>query len=133
MKVNIMFADPIIIANTGTSLTIPRVDAGQKAGKYMAVVPGTSIDEFNIRNSSYFSKTDKRSYDRHNIELVRTTTIAATAISPETFKKVKVYLVIEHDSRTSLAEIQAAADQVANFVIEANNPGFVQKLVNNEG
>jgi len=128
-----MFADPIVIANNGASLVLPRVDAASKAGKYMSVVPGTSVDEFNIRNSSYYSKTDKRSYDRHNIELVRTTTIAATAISPETFKKVKVYLVIEHDSRITLAEIQSAADQVANFVIAAKNPGFVQKLVNNEG
>lgn len=128
-----MFADPIVIANNGTSLTLPRVDAASKAGKYMSVIPGTSVDEFNIRNTSYYSKADKRSYDRHNIELVRTTTIAATAISPETFKKVKVYLVIEHDSRTSLADILTASNQLANFVIDTTNPGFVQKLVNNEG
>lgn len=128
-----MFSDPITIANTGTTLSLPRVDAGLKSGKYMSIVPGTSTDEFNVRNSDYQSKPLKRLMRRHNIELTRTTTIAATAISPETFKVVKVYMVIEHDDRSSLAEIQAAADQVANFVIAAKNAGYVQKLINNEG
>lgn len=128
-----MFSDPITIANTGTTLSLPRVDAGLKSGKYMSIVPGTSTDEFNVRNSDYQSKPLKRLMRRHNIELTRTTTIAATAISPETFKVVKVYMVIEHDDRSSLAEIQAAADQVANFVIDAKNAGYVQKLINNEG
>lgn len=128
-----MFADPMVLANTGTSLSLPRVDAGQQSGKFMVVVPGTSIDEMNIRNTSYFSKPSKRTMYRHNVELIRTTTIAATAISPETFKVVKAYMVLEHDSRTTIAEIQAIADQLANFFIAAKNPGFVQKLVNNEG
>jgi len=128
-----MFSDPITIANTGTTLSLPRVDAGLKSGKYMSIVPGTSTDEFNVRNSDYQSKPLKRLMRRHNIELTRTTTIAATAISPETFKVVKVYMVIEHDDRSSLEEIQAAADQVANFVIAAKNAGYVQKLINNEG
>lgn len=128
-----MFSDPITIANTGTTLSLPRVDAGLKSGKYMSIVPGTSTDEFNVRNSDYQSKPLKRLMRRHNIELTRTTTIAATAISPETFKVVKCYMVIEHDDRCSLAEIQAAADQVANFVIAAKNAGYVQKLINNEG
>lgn len=128
-----MFSDPISIANTGTTLSLPRVDAGLKSGKYMSIVPGTSTDEFNVRNSDYQSKPLKRLMRRHNIELTRTTTIAATAISPETFKVVKCYMVIEHDDRCTLAEIQAAADQVANFVIDAKNAGYVQKLVNNEG
>jgi len=128
-----MFSDPITIANTGTTLSLPRVDAGLKSGKYMSIVPGTSTDEFNVRNSDYQSKPLKRLMRRHNIELTRTTTIAATAISPETFKVVKVYMVIEHDDRSTLAEIQAASDQVANFVIAAKNAGYVQKLINNEG
>lgn len=128
-----MFADPLAIANTGTTLSLPRVDAGLKSGKYMTVVPGTSVDEFNIRNSDYQSKPLKRLMRRHNIELTRTTVIAATSVAPETTKVVKVYLVIEHDDRSTLEEIQDAADQVANFVIESKNSGFVQKLVNNEG
>jgi len=128
-----MFSDPITIANTGTTLSLPRVDAGLKSGKYMSIVPGTSTDEFNVRNSDYQSKPLKRLMRRHNIELTRTTTIAATAISPETFKVVKVYMVIEHDDRSTLAEIQAASDQFANFVIAAKNTGYVQKLINNEG
>lgn len=128
-----MFADPLAIANTGTTLSLPRVDAGLKSGKYMTVVPGTSVDEFNIRNSDYQSKPLKRLMRRHNIELTRTTVIAATSVAPETTKVVKVYLVIEHDDRSTLGEIQDAADQVANFVIEGKNSGFVQKLVNNEG
>lgn len=128
-----MFADPIVIANSGVSVTLPRIDAGQKSGRYMSVVPGLQTLDFSIRNNSYFSKADKRNMNRHNIELTRTTTIAATSIAPETFKKVKAYLVVEHDDKSTLAEIQAVADQVANFVIAAKNPGFVQKLVNNEG
>lgn len=128
-----MFSDPITIANTGTTLSLPRVDAGLKSGKYMLIVPGTSTDEFNVRNSDYQSKPLKRLMRRHNIELTRTTTIAATSTSPETFKVVKCYMVIEHDDRSSLEEIQAAADQVANFVINAKNSGYVQKLINNEG
>lgn len=128
-----MFADPLVVANTATSLSLPRVDAGQKTGKFMAVVPGTSIDEMNVRNSEYYSKTEKRTMNRHNVELIRTTTIAATTIAPESSKKVKAYFVIEHDSRATLTEIQLVADQLANFFIAAKNSGFVQKLVNNEG
>lgn len=128
-----MFLDPITIANTGTTLSMPRVDAGPQAGKFMSIVPGTKSEEFNIRNSKYFSKSDKRNYSRHNIELTRVTTIAATSIAPETFSKVKAYLVIEHDDKATLAEIQQVADEVAHFVIEASNAGYVQKLVNNEG
>lgn len=128
-----MFADPIVVANTGTSLSLPRVDSGPQSGRFMSVVPGTSIDEMNIRNSRYFSKPEKREMFRHNVEIVRSTTIAATTIAPESVKRVKAYLVVEHDSRATIAEIQAICDQLANFFIAAKNPGFVQKLVNNEG
>lgn len=128
-----MFSDPLNIANSGTSLILPRVDAGLKAGKYMVNIPGTSQTEFNIRNTDYFSKPLKRTMRRHNIELTRTTVIAATSVAPETNKVVKAYLVVEHDDRSSAAEIAAVADEVANFVIESKNSGYVTKLVNNEG
>jgi len=128
-----MFTDPLSIANTGTALSLPRVDAGIKSGTYMVNVPGNYNDEFNIRNSEYVSKSLKRTFRRHNIELKRTTVIPATAISPATNKIVKVYMVIEHDDNVTAAEIQAAADQVANFVIAAKNAGYVNKLINNEG
>lgn len=128
-----MFSDPIVIANSGTDLTLPRVDAGLKAGRYMKVVPGTLKEEFNIRNSEYFSKPLKRTMSRHNIELTRTKSIAATSTEPSTTSVVKAYLVIEHDVRADAAEIAAAADEVANFVIDAKNSGYVTKLINNEG
>lgn len=128
-----MFSDPLVIANSGTDLTLPRVDAGLKSGKYMKVVPGTSAEEFNIRNSEYFSKPLKRTMSRHNIELTRTKSIAATSTEPSTTSVVKVYLVIEHDVRASSVEISDAADEVANFVIDAKNGGYVAKLINNEG
>lgn len=128
-----MFSDPLSIANTGTTLSLPRVDAGVKSGTYMVNVPGTYTDEFNIRNSEYVSKPLKRTFRRHNIELKRTTVIPATAISPATNKIVKVYMVIEHDDNVTATEIQTAADQVANFVIAAKNTGYVNKLINNEG
>jgi len=128
-----MFADPIIVANDGTPLTLPRVDAGPMTGKYMSVVPGVSAEMLNIRNSSYFSKVDKRNYNRHNVELARTKTIAATSIAPETFSKVKAYIVVEHDDKATLAEIQQVCQELALFVVESYNPGFVQKLINNEG
>lgn len=129
----VMFSDPIVIANSGTALTLPRVDAGLKSGRYMKVVPGTSTEEFNIRNSEYFSKPLKRTMSRHNIELTRIKSIAATSTEPSTTSVVKAYLVIEHDVRATSAEIAAAADEVANFVIATKNSGYVTKLINNEG
>lgn len=129
-----MFNDPISIAATAaTPLLLPRVDAGPKSGRFTSVSPGVSIEDLNIRNTEYMSKKDKRIMFRHNVELSRSIVIAATTTSPEATKVLKGYVVIEHDSRATLAEIQLLADQLANFFIAAKNPGFVQKLVNNEG
>lgn len=129
----VMFSDPLSIANSGTTLSLPRVDAGMKAGTYMVNVPGDYQIEFNIRNSEYVNKSLKRTFRRHNIELKRTDVIDATSITPQTNKIVKVYMVIEHDDNVTAAEIKSAADQVAHFVIDASNGGYVDKLINNEG
>lgn len=128
-----MFADPLNLANTGTTISLPRVDAGQMSGTFMKVIPGTSSDVLAIRNSSYVNKKYRRTMSRHNVEITRITNIAATTTAPETFKVLKAYVVVEHDDKGTLAEIQAISDQVASFFIEAKNAGFVQRLVNNEG
>jgi len=86
-----MYADTIVLALTGFgNVTVIRINQDQYASEYL-FRDATHMVQLRIRHSKVNDKKRNQSYDRHNVEIVRT--IFATSTVAEYVQKA--YLVWE--------------------------------------
>lgn len=129
-----MFADPLIITTAWAdqNRSIPRIDAGNQSGTYRKR-SDTLEETLNVRHTSYLAKGTKKKVNRHNVELTRIVKTPGSNGAPATSDTVKVYIVLEHSDDSTVNNVLSAVIPVVSIFDGALNPGYVDKLLNNEG
>lgn len=117
-----MYADTITLALTGVgNKTLIRINQDQYASEYL-LREALESTRLKIRHSKVVDRTTKQTYDRHNVEIVRT----IFAASPAAEYQQKAYLVWETlPSDGSQAVAGALAGWMQSTSPKANLAGLV--------
>jgi len=120
---SIMFSNTITLNIDSVDRTLVKVNQDKYSGEYRLTTDTGDRFTLSIRHSTYVSKTDKVSYDRHNYEL---SYIAVPDDNGHVFRS-KGYFVLEVPSN---ATSTAAHTQSSGMVSFLTGSGNVDKIAN---
>lgn len=119
-----MFANTLNLNWGSTDHTFVRINQDKYSSEYRYTEPNGDKLRLFIRHTTFVSKTDKVSYDRHNVEVSYEAKVDG---APN--ERKKVYVVFETPSDSNIDSMDALYSGLTFLV---NSSGFLHSLVNGE-